>query len=134
MDAEAHQASADRAVANVPPDAPRSPAPETLRLYASDWATFVTGCRLARAAPLPADPADVRGVLELFYALAVAGQPIPPRLVTFVAESFGRYLGHKRYLRTGGAVRRWSLGDPDHLISHHRPDRLHLGFGIVSHT
>jgi hypothetical protein len=52
--------------------------------------------RLARAAPLPADPADVRRVLELF-ALAVAGQPIPPRVVTFVAESFGRYLGHKRF-------------------------------------
>ena len=32
----------------------RSPAPETLRLYASDWAAFVTWCRLAGAAPLPA--------------------------------------------------------------------------------
>jgi hypothetical protein len=45
MDADAHQAIVDRAAVDVPPTAPRplrSPAPETLRLYASDWAAFVT--------------------------------------------------------------------------------------------
>jgi hypothetical protein len=60
MDADAHQATIGRAAVDVPPAAPwplRSPAPGTLRLYASDWAAFVTWCRLAGATPLPAVPA-----------------------------------------------------------------------------
>jgi hypothetical protein len=59
MDAEARRATADRAAGNVPPAAPqplRSLSPETLRLYASDWAAFVTWCRLAGAVTLPAAP------------------------------------------------------------------------------
>jgi integrase len=66
MDAEADQATADRTAVDGPPAAPqplRSPAPETLRLYASDWAAFVTWCRLAGAAPLPAGPATVAAYL-----------------------------------------------------------------------
>jgi hypothetical protein len=64
MDAEAHRATADRAAFATdvqPPASPprRSPAPETQRLYAGDWAAFVAWCRLAGAAPLPAAPATV---------------------------------------------------------------------------
>jgi hypothetical protein len=49
MDAEADQATADRTAVDGPPAAPRplrSPAPETLRLYASDWAAvaFFRSC------------------------------------------------------------------------------------------
>jgi hypothetical protein len=40
---------------------------------------------------------DVRQALELFYCLAAEKKSIPPRLVAFVAESFGRYLGHKDF-------------------------------------
>ena len=64
MDAEVHQATEDRVAlaSDVHPTVPpprRSPAPETLRLYAGDWAAFVTWCRLAGAAVLPAAPATV---------------------------------------------------------------------------
>jgi hypothetical protein len=45
--------------------APRpSPAPETRRLYASDWADFASWCRAAGAAALPADPATVAAYLS----------------------------------------------------------------------
>jgi len=79
MDADAHQATVDRAdVADVdvPPAAPRplrSPAPETLRLYASDWAAFVTWCRLAGAVPLPAAPATVATYLATLGERLSAG-------------------------------------------------------------
>jgi site-specific recombinase XerD len=76
MDAEAHQATADRAAGDVPPVAPpprHSPAPETLRLYASDWAAFVTWCRLADAAPLPAAPATVATYLATLGERLSAG-------------------------------------------------------------
>src|SRR4029077_2070430 len=39
------------------------PRPETLRLYASAWAAFVTWCRLDGATPLPAAPATVAAYL-----------------------------------------------------------------------
>jgi hypothetical protein len=61
MDAEAQQATADRVA--VPAAVPHSPASETLRLYAGDWAAFVTWCRVAGAAPLPAAPATVAAYL-----------------------------------------------------------------------
>jgi site-specific recombinase XerD len=76
MDAEAHQATADRAAVEVPAAAPRPlrlPAPETLRLYASDWAAFVTWCRLAGAAPLPAAPATVAAYLAALAEQLSAG-------------------------------------------------------------
>ena len=76
MDAEADQATADRTAVDGPPAAPRplrSPAPETLRLYASDWAAFVTWCRLAGAAPLPAVPATVAAYLAALADQLSAG-------------------------------------------------------------
>jgi site-specific recombinase XerD len=76
MDAEANQATADRAAGDVPPAAPsqrHSPAAETLRLYASDWAAFVTWCRLAGAAPLPAAPATVVAYLATLADRLSAG-------------------------------------------------------------
>jgi hypothetical protein len=76
MDAEADQATADRTAVGVPPATPRplrSPAPETLRLYASDWAAFVTWCRLAGAAPLPAAPATVATYLAALADQLSAG-------------------------------------------------------------
>jgi hypothetical protein len=76
MDAETHQATANRTAVDVPPAAPRplhSPAPETLRLYASDWAPFVTWCRLAGAAPLPAVPVTVAAYLAALTDRLSAG-------------------------------------------------------------
>ena len=78
MDAEAHQATADRAASagDVQPAAPslrRSPAPETQRLYAGDWAAFVAWCRLAGAAPLPAAPATVANYLATLSERLSAG-------------------------------------------------------------
>jgi site-specific recombinase XerD len=72
MDAEAHQVTADHTAGDVAPAAPlplRSPLPETLRLYASDWAAFIVWCRLAGAVPLPAAPATVAA-----YLTTLAGQ------------------------------------------------------------
>jgi hypothetical protein len=40
-----------------------TPAPETMRLYAGDWAAFVTWCRNAQRSPLPAEPATVAAYL-----------------------------------------------------------------------
>ena len=91
MDAEAHPATADHAAygSDVQPTAPsprRSPAPETLRLYAGDWAAFVAWCRLAGAAPLPAAPAtvvDYLATLTSGSALArwhAAPPPSPPSI------------------------------------------------------
>ena len=78
MDAEAHQATADRAASagDVQPAAPslrRSPAPETQRLYAGDWAAFVTWCRLAGAAHRPAAPATVANYLATLSERLSAG-------------------------------------------------------------
>jgi hypothetical protein len=76
MDGETHQATADRAAGDVPAAAPvplRSPAPETLRLYAGDWAAFVTWCRLAGTAPLPASPARVATYLATLADRLSAG-------------------------------------------------------------
>jgi site-specific recombinase XerD len=78
MDAEAHQATADRAAfaSDIQPAAPparRSPAPETLRLYASDWAAFVTWCRFAGATTLPAAPAIVAAYLTALGERLSAG-------------------------------------------------------------
>ena len=92
MDAEAHQATADRTAVGVPSTAPRpmrSPAPETLRLYASDWAAFVTWCRLAGAEPLPAGPATVAAYLAaLADRLSVAHRPgVRPRLPPSIAST-----------------------------------------------
>jgi site-specific recombinase XerD len=74
----AHQATADRtALASEvqPVGSPlrRSPAPETQRLYSGDWAAFVTWCRLAGAAPLPAAPATVATYLVSLGARLSAG-------------------------------------------------------------
>jgi hypothetical protein len=44
-----------------------------------------------------ADPDEVREALEFFYRCADARKPIPPRLIDYVAESFGRYLGLKEF-------------------------------------
>jgi hypothetical protein len=44
-----------------------------------------------------AEPAEVREVLALFYRHAEAKTPIPQRVVEFVAEAFGRYLGLKDF-------------------------------------
>jgi site-specific recombinase XerD len=71
MDAEAQQATADHVA--VPAAAPRSPTPETLRLYAGDWVAFVTWCRLAAAAPLPATPATVATYLATLGERLSAG-------------------------------------------------------------
>src|SRR3984957_15563566 len=71
MDAEAQRATEDCVAA--PAAVPRSPAPETLRLYASDWAAFVTWCRLAGAAPLPAAPATVAAYLAALADRLSAG-------------------------------------------------------------
>jgi integrase len=71
MDAETQQATADRVAA--PAAAPHSPAPETLRLYASDWAAFVTWCRVAGAAPLPAAPATIAAYLSTLGERLSAG-------------------------------------------------------------
>jgi site-specific recombinase XerD len=78
MDTAAHQATADRAAngSDVQPAAPsprRSPASETLRLYAGDWAAFVAWCRLAGAAPLPAAPATVVDYLATLNERLSAG-------------------------------------------------------------
>src|ERR1700722_12851605 len=76
MDAEAYQATADRTAVGVPLTVPRplrSPASETLRLYANDWAAFVTWCRLAGAAPLPAVPATVAAYLTALDERLSAG-------------------------------------------------------------
>jgi site-specific recombinase XerD len=78
MDAESHRVTADRAALadGVPPTAlpPRhSHAPETIRLYANDWAAFVTWCRLAGAAPLPAAPATVAAYLTALDERLSAG-------------------------------------------------------------
>src|SRR3984957_17686293 len=71
MDAEAQRATEDCVAA--PAAVPRSPAPETLRLYASDWAAFVNWCRLAAAAPLPAAPATVATYLATLGEQLSAG-------------------------------------------------------------
>jgi hypothetical protein len=71
MDAEAQRATADRVA--TPAAVPRSPAPETLRLYARDWAAFVSWCRLAGAAPLPAVPATVAAYLATLGERLSAG-------------------------------------------------------------
>jgi site-specific recombinase XerD len=71
MDTEAQQATADCVA--VPAAVPRSSAPETLRLYASDWAAFVSWCRLAAAAPLPAAPATVAAYLATLGERLSAG-------------------------------------------------------------
>ena len=44
-----------------------------------------------------AEVEDVRRLLALFYHLASEEKPIPHRLIAFVAESFGRYLGEKHF-------------------------------------
>jgi integrase len=41
----------------------RQSTPETMRLYAGDWAAFVTWCRNAQRSPLPAEPAAVAAYL-----------------------------------------------------------------------
>jgi integrase len=78
MDAEAQQATTDRTAlaGGVQPTAPplrRSPAPETQRLYAGDWAAFVAWCRLAGAVPLPAVPATVADYLKTLDERLSAG-------------------------------------------------------------
>ncbi len=50
-------------VARGAPDAAKALAPETARLYASGWAAFVTWCRAAHVAPLPAEPQTVAAYL-----------------------------------------------------------------------
>ena len=40
-------------------------------------------------------PEEARALLEMFYKQAIDGKRIHPRLLEFVAESFGRFLGHK---------------------------------------
>ena len=78
MDAEAHQATADRTVLAggvQPPASPlrRSPAPETQRLYAGDWAAFVAWCRFAGAVSLPAASATVADYLATLGERLSAG-------------------------------------------------------------
>ena len=64
MDAQ-HETSAasGQQVARGAPGAARALAPETARLYASGWAAFVSWCRAARVAPLPAEPQTVAAYL-----------------------------------------------------------------------
>jgi integrase len=45
------------------PSRRRPPAPETMRLYAGDWAAFVTWCRNVQRSPLPAEPAAIAAYL-----------------------------------------------------------------------
>jgi hypothetical protein len=77
MDVESHQPSASLEVSDgeIPSAAPspHPPAPETARLYASDWAAFVAWCRLAGAAPLPASPATVASYLATLTGRLSAG-------------------------------------------------------------
>jgi len=60
-----HETSAepDQPVARDPPNATKLLASETARLYASGWAAFVAWCRVARVAPLPAEPRTVAAYL-----------------------------------------------------------------------
>lgn len=51
-----------RPTAAVPPHAP--PAPQTVRLYAADWAAFATWCRAREQAELPADAATIAAYLQ----------------------------------------------------------------------
>src|ERR1700732_3174928 len=51
----------------------RVPAPETVRLYATDWAAFVTWCRAAGVAPLPATVATVAAYLAALEKRLSAG-------------------------------------------------------------
>jgi hypothetical protein len=44
-----------------------------------------------------AEPDEVHEALRLFYRHVEAKTQIPPRLIEFVAESFGRYLGYKDF-------------------------------------
>ena len=48
--------------ATKPPRAP--PAPQTVRLYAADWAAFATWCRAREQAELPADAATIAAYLQ----------------------------------------------------------------------
>ena len=105
MDAEAHQATADRTAlaSDVQPAAPplrRSPAPETLRLYAGDWAAFVTWCRLAGAAPLPAAPATVADYLATLGERLSAGA-LARRAAAIAAQHRSAWAGLAR-IRPGG--------------------------------
>jgi site-specific recombinase XerD len=77
MDPEEDQASADQAApVGVLPGAPpprQPPAPETLRLYANDWAAFVAWCRLIGATALPATAPTVVNYLAAFVERLSAG-------------------------------------------------------------
>ena len=60
MTADAEAATADPTPAADQPARNRRPSsPETLRLYAADWAAFEDWCRGRALATLPADPATV---------------------------------------------------------------------------
>src|SRR5271166_5420919 len=56
-------ADAEAATANPTPPADQPASPETLRLYAADWAAFEDWCRGRALATLPADPATVAAFL-----------------------------------------------------------------------
>ena len=56
-------AASGQQIVRAAPDATRTLAPETARLYASGWAAFVAWCRAARVAPLPAEPQTVAAYL-----------------------------------------------------------------------
>jgi hypothetical protein len=100
MDAEAYQATADRTAVGVPLTVPRplrSPASETLRLYASDWAAFLTWCRLAGAAPLPAVPATVAAYLAtLADRLSAGALPASDQAVTTLLRHARRTATRRR--------------------------------------
>ena len=93
MDVESHQTTASLEVSDgeIPSAAPspHPPAPETTRLYASDWGAFVTWCRLAGAAPLPASPATVATYLATLTGHLSAGT-LARRAAAIAAE-------HRRY-------------------------------------
>ena len=71
-------ADAEAATANPTPPADQPASPETLRLYAADWAAFEDWCRGQALATLPADPVTVAAFLaagaETLGAAAIAAK------------------------------------------------------------
>jgi site-specific recombinase XerD len=113
----------------LPPAAPapsrRPPAAETVRLYASDWAAFVSWCHAAARAPLPADPDAITAYLAsladtLSYGTlmrrlaAIADQHRQHGLAAPAIDPTGKAL--LREVR-GAAIRRRRMQPPAALLA-----------------
>jgi hypothetical protein len=84
-------ARASTLASDAPAPSRQRPAAETMRLYANDWAAFVSWCKAAARVPLPADPDTVTAYLasladtlnhgtlmRRLAAIASTGSPRPP--------------------------------------------------------